>query len=295
MEIKMWWIWAVFTAVFIVVEFIRKGSFILWLGFSSAVSCILSFLEASPAGQIAVFFNLSGILILLERRFNERYRFKTHQEMGELKEIGIKRKGDPNIFRRTGPVWEVVFNGDSFTIKHSIGLSHIRNLLIKQNQWISCTDLKNISSGINGSGKALYSSMSDEQLSIENLTRAGNMAPEDVIDRLSLENIKKMRDLLQEKKETDGFDDPEERMQLISSLDFIDDYLQKNIDIHGRSRKISDRGETDRKAVSAAINRARNSLKEQKQLYTHFKSFIQAKGNSFRYLPDRPINWITDL
>jgi hypothetical protein len=120
----MWWIWAVFTAVFIVVEFIRKGSFILWLGFSSAVSCILSFLEASPAGQIAVFFNLSGILILLERRFNERYRFKTHQEMGELKEIGIKRKGDPNIFRRTGPVWEVVFNGDSFYHQASIACSY---------------------------------------------------------------------------------------------------------------------------------------------------------------------------
>lgn len=290
----MWLIWAVLTAIFIIIEFIRKGSFILWLGFSSAVSCILSFLEASPAGQIAVFFNLSGILILLERRFNERYRFKTPQEMGESIASSIKEKGDTNIFRRTGPVWEVAFNGEAFSVKHSIGLSHIRNLLIKQNQWISCTELKNISSGMNGSGKDLYSGMSHEQLSIENLTRTGNLSPEDIIDRLSLENIRKMRELLQEKIDSDNFDDPEERMQLINSIDFIDDYLRKNIDIRGRSRKISDRGETDRKAVSAAINRARNSLKEQKGIYTHFKSFIQAKGNSFRYLPDRPINWIID-
>lgn len=293
MEIQTWWIWAVLTALFITVELIRR-SFFVWLGFASAISCILSLLNTPFTGQVAVFINLSGILILLERRFKERYRFKTPQEMGESIVTSIKEKGDSNIFRRTGPVWEVVFNGESFTIKHSIGLSHIRNLLIKQNQWISCTELKNISSGMNGSRETLYSSMSEEQLSIENLTRAGNFAPEDVIDRLSLENIRKMRELLQEKIDSDNFDNPEERMQLMNSLEFIDDYLKKNTDNRGRSRKISDRGELDRKAVSAAINRSRKSLKEQRELYTHFKSFIQAKGNSFRYLPDRPINWIIE-
>jgi membrane protein implicated in regulation of membrane protease activity len=291
--IQAWWIWAVLTALFITVELIRR-SFFVWLGFASAVSCILSLLNTPFTGQIAVFVNLSGILILLEQRFKERYRFKTPQEMGESKETETDKKINTNIFRRTGPVWEVVFNGDSFTIKHSIGLSHIRNLLIKQNQWVSCTELKNISSGMNGSVKDIYGSMSHEQLSIENLTHAGNLAPEDVIDRLSIENIRKMRELLKEKIDSDNFDDPEERMQIINSIDFLDDYLRKNIDIHGRSRKLSDRGETDRKAVSAAINRARNSLKEQRELYTHFKSFIQAKGNSFRYLPDRPINWIVE-
>jgi hypothetical protein len=286
----MWWIWAVLTALFITVELIRR-SFFVWLGFASAVSCILSLLNTPSSGQIALFINLSGILILLERRFKERYRFKTPEELNENMARPVTGISEQNIFRRIGPIWEVVFNGESFTVKHSIGFMHIRNLLINQSQWITCTDLKNISSGNNGSGKDLYSSMSEEQLSIENLTHTGNFAAEDIIDRLSLENIRKMRELLQEKIDSDNFDDPEERMQSINSLDFIDDYLRKNTDIHGRSRKISDRGEADRKAVSAAINRARNSLKEQKEIYTHFKSFIQAKGNSFRYLPDRPINW----
>jgi hypothetical protein len=290
----MWWIWAVLTAVFIIGEFIRNRSIFVWLGFASAVSCILALLKTPHAGQIAVFINLSGILVLLERRFRERYRFKTPEELNETRLKPFQGHSNHNIFRRNGPVWELAFNGETFTVKHSIGLVHIRNLLINQNQWISCTELKNISSGLNGSGKDLYSSMSHEQLSIENLAKTGNLAPEDIIDRLSLENIKKMRDLLQEKLEIDAFDDPEERMQLINSLEFIEDYLHKNTDIRGRSRKITDRGETDRKAVSAAINRARKSLKEQRELYTHFRSFIQAKGNSFRYLPDRPINWIAE-
>ena len=82
MEIQTWWIWAVLTALFITGELIRR-SFLVWLGFASAVSCILSLLNTPFSGQIAVFINLSGILILLERRFKERYRFKTPQEMGE--------------------------------------------------------------------------------------------------------------------------------------------------------------------------------------------------------------------
>jgi hypothetical protein len=292
--IQMWWIWAVLTAVFIIGEFIRNRSIFVWLGFASAVSCILSLLKTPFAGQVAVFINLSGILILLERRFKERYRFKTPQEMNVTKEHANITRSDQNIFRQVGPVWEVVFNSESFNVKHSIGLLHIRNLLINQNQWISCTDLKNISSGLNGSGNDLYNNMSHEQLSIENLSKTGNLAPEDIIDRLSLENIRKMRDLLHEKMEIDAFDNPEERIQLLNSLEFIDDYLKKNTDNRGKSRKISDRGELDRKAVSAAINRSRNSLKDQRELYTHFKSFIQAKGNTFRYLPDRPIDWITE-
>jgi membrane protein implicated in regulation of membrane protease activity len=292
-EIQMWWIWAVLTAVFILGEFFHKG-FLLWLGFAAAVSCILSLLNTPAVGQIALFVNLSGILILLERRFKERYRFKTPEELSEEREEPVTVISDNNIFRRTGPVWEVAFNGESFTVKHSIGLTHISNLLINHGQWITCTDLKNISSGNNGSGENPYSGMSNEQLSIENLTRTHDFAPEDIIDRLSLENIKKMRALLLEKMETDNFNDPEERMQILNSIEFINDYLRKNTDVHGRSRKVSDRSEADRKAVSAAINRARNSVKEQKELYTHFKSFILAKGNAFRYLPDRPINWITE-
>ena len=152
MEVQMWLIWGFMAAVFIAGEIILKGSFFLWLAFGSAVSCILALLKTPPAGQVAVLLNLSFILILLERRFKERYRFKTMDELTEgIGGLPINN-GEQYILRKKGPVWEIVFNGTSFTIKHSVGLSHIKNLLISQGKWVTCTDLKNISSRITWDG-----------------------------------------------------------------------------------------------------------------------------------------------
>ena len=76
MQFETWWVWMALAAIFITGEALRKGSFLLWLGFGSASSGILALLDIPIAGQIAVFINISGILILLERRFSERYTFK---------------------------------------------------------------------------------------------------------------------------------------------------------------------------------------------------------------------------
>jgi len=287
----MWLIWGSLASLFIVGEIIKKESFFLWLGFGSAITCILALLSIPLAGQIAVFINTSGILMLLERRFNERYRFKTLEDMAENNNILSNNRPDQNVFRKNGPVWEIGFNGTSYIIKHSIGLSHIRNLIINQGQWITCMDLKNISSRVLDSETDQYKNMSKAQLGLENLISSENIPPEDIIDKLSLEKIKKIRDILREKIDVNDFNEPEELIQNKSNLKFIEDYLDKNTNDRGKSRKISDRAEADRKAVSAAINRSRKNLKEHKEIYTHIKSFIQAKGNSFRYLPDRPIHW----
>jgi hypothetical protein len=77
-------------------------------------------------------------------------------------------------------------------------------------------------------------------------------------------------------------------------LESVEKYLKSVTDKKGRSRKVFDQEDMDRKAVSIAINRSRNNLRKHPELFIHLKSFIQAEGNSFRYLPDRPIYWKTD-
>jgi hypothetical protein len=139
-----------------------------------------------------------------------------------------------------------------------------------------------------------YAAMNRVQLEGENLSLKDGIPPEDIITRYPLEKIRNLRDLLVERKETGDFNSPEEKIDQINTLDFIEKYLNQVTDKKGRPRKILDQTDTDRKAVSAAINRCRNNLKEHKELYTHFKSFIQAEGNAFRYLPDRPIDWKTE-
>jgi len=294
MQFEMWWIWMILAGLFIVGELFRKGSFFIWLGFGAAASGILALLGIEYAGQIAVFINISGILILLERRFSERYTFqKPPGPQPAYRNIPLSHEEDDmNMFRKSGAGWEIRYDGKSYFFKHSIGLLHIRVLIIKKGEWIHCSELKRLSSNDGSDVKYnAYLTMTKEQLEGENLRIGQGLPPEDIIDRLPLEKIKELRDLLIERREINDFNSPEEKIEQLDTLNFIEKYLNQVTDKKGWSRKLLDQSDTDRKAVSAAINRCRNNFKEHKELFTHFKSFIQAEGNAFRYLPDRPINW----
>lgn len=292
------------AAVLLVIEAFRFRSFFIWLSVGAAASGILALLHIPLSGQIVVFINISGILILLERRFSEKYVFKQHgdrQVAGNGTELPgsgtplVKSERNPNVFRRSGDVWEIGYAGLFYTSKHSVGLGHIRNLLIKPGEWIHCSELKRISSENWGEAKHIpYSRMNGEQLELENLRLHTQLPPEKLVDRLSLEKIRKLRDILKERKESGNFDNPEERIDQLNTLNFIEKYLESVTDRNGRPRRVFDTEELDRKAVSIAISRSRNNLRKNQELFIHLKSFIQAEGNCFRYMPDRPIDWKTE-
>jgi hypothetical protein len=300
----MWWIWMILAALFVLGEILRRGSFFLWISFGAASSGILALLGITTPGQIAVFINVSGILIVLERRFSERYTFKqpssSLSDRENLPSYDTRQlpndQGDAlNVFRRVGPGWEIKYGGESYMIKQSIGLFHIRNLIIKKGEWIHCSELKRLSAeDISEFQHEPYNTMTKDQLEGENLRASEDTLPEDVISHLPLDKIKQLRDALIERRETDDFKSPEEKIDQLNALEFIEKYLNSITDKRGKPRKLHDQSDTDRKAVSAAINRCRNSLKEHKELFTHFQSFIKAESNSFRYQPDRPIDWKTE-
>jgi len=303
MNIDSWWVWMILAAALLTVECIRAKSLFLWLSIGAAASGILALLSVPLAGQIFVFVDVAGILILLEKRFLERYQFKKTDVPPPLF-AGItpdcaagdsekkERKEESNIFRKTGDVWEIRYAGKSLIVKHSIGLTHIRNLIIHGGEWLRCSDLKRVAAGnLCGGRLNPYNGMDRETLEMENLRPDFSLPPENIVDRLSLAQIRKLRDFLAERKAADDFADPEERVDQMETLDFIEKYLAAATDKNGRPRAALDQQDTDRKAVSIAINRSRNNLVKLPELQIHFKSFIQAEGNSFRYLPDRPIEW----
>jgi hypothetical protein len=278
-------------AVSVLMEIIRERSFFLWISIGAASAGILALLNVALAGQMAVFVNTTGILLLLDRRFSERYTFKRPSDPN-IPVMGMDR---PNVFRKSGKVWEISYQGVACPVKHSIGLLHIRNLIINSGKWIHCSELKRIASGIPGNAAQKHQRiMGEAQAKTENLNLVNKAAPETLVDRLSLEKLKKLRDVLRERRESDDFTSPEERIDQLKTLDFIEKYIDSSTDLKGRPRKTIDPVDTDRKAVSIAITRSRNSLSDYNELFIHLKSFIQAEGNSFRYLPDRPITWLTD-
>ncbi len=302
MTFEMWWIWMGLAALFLAGEIFRLRPFFLWLSFSAGLTGILALLNVPAPGQIAVFINVSGILIVLERRFSERYTFKPPpgtlpESEGPVPPLpGLNPGGseNTNIFRKSGAGWEISYGGKSYTVKHSVGLYHIRNLIINSGEWIHCSELKRLSADdLSDIKNAPYSAMSKERLEAENLRIKEDILPEDIIQQLPLNKLKQLREDLQGRKEADDFSSPDEKMDMLDNLEFIEKHLNKITDNKGRSRKLYNEADTDRKAVSAAISRCRNNLKEHKELYTHFKSFIQAESNSFRYMPDRPIDWQT--
>ena len=69
------------AALFLIFENLRTGAHFLWLSFGGAAAGVLGLLDVPVAGQIAVFIIFSGILIVFEKRFFDRYRFKKPDEM----------------------------------------------------------------------------------------------------------------------------------------------------------------------------------------------------------------------
>ncbi|MFC1732079.1 hypothetical protein ACFL6I_17350, partial [candidate division KSB1 bacterium] len=271
--------------------------------FGGAAAGVLGLLDVPVAGQIAVFIIFSGILIVFEKRFFDRYRFKKPDEMKLGDDYGANaaalQRSDSdepyeNVFRKSGPGWEIRYGGKSYSVKDSIGLVHIRNLIIREGDWLSGSDLRAMSAHavLHDSTKP-YSRMSNVELENENLRNRVDILPEDLIGRLPLNKLKDLRNELAGKIEADDFNNPEEKIEQRELLEFLNNHIKSVTDRTGRSRKILHTADTDRKAVSAAINRCRSSFMEHEELYTHFKSFIKAEGNAFRYLPDRNLNWKT--
>jgi membrane protein implicated in regulation of membrane protease activity len=90
MEIKIWWIWMIIAAFFIIGEIFTQGFFILWFGVGAAVAGILSLLGLGIGWQLAAFVVVSGVLFIVSRRFAERFSKKQPPGIGADRFIGLE-------------------------------------------------------------------------------------------------------------------------------------------------------------------------------------------------------------
>ena len=84
----MFWIWAVLAAVFIVGEIFTAGFFLFPFGVGAALAAVLTFLGAPSWLQWVCFVVVSGVLVLLSRRFADRVSKKPPEVMGVDRLIG---------------------------------------------------------------------------------------------------------------------------------------------------------------------------------------------------------------
>jgi membrane protein implicated in regulation of membrane protease activity len=88
MVIKIWWIWMIIAAIFVVGEIFTAGFFLLWFGVGAAVAGILALLGLSFGWQLGVFAIVSLVLFASSRKFAERFSKKQPPGIGADRFIG---------------------------------------------------------------------------------------------------------------------------------------------------------------------------------------------------------------
>jgi membrane protein implicated in regulation of membrane protease activity len=73
MVIEGWLIWLIIAGVFAIGEILSEGFFLAWFAIGAAVASVAALLGLSTAWQWGLFIVISGILVLLSRRFAERF------------------------------------------------------------------------------------------------------------------------------------------------------------------------------------------------------------------------------
>jgi len=88
MLIKIWYIWMIIAALFVVGEIFTAGFFLLWFGIGAAVAGVLSLFGLGFAWQLGAFVLVSGVLFVVSRRFADKFTKKQPPGIGADRVIG---------------------------------------------------------------------------------------------------------------------------------------------------------------------------------------------------------------
>ncbi len=89
MGIKIWWIWMIIAAAFVVGEIFTAGFFLLWFGIGAAVAGVLAILGIGFGWQVGAFVVVSGVLFIVSRGIAERFSKKQPAGIGADRFVGL--------------------------------------------------------------------------------------------------------------------------------------------------------------------------------------------------------------
>jgi hypothetical protein len=177
-----------------------------------------------------------------------------------------------NAFRKNGKVWNLSFESEAISIKHSVGLDYLATLLANPDRGVPAVELKAAHVGING--VALRGSagefLDDEALKAY---RSRYHELEGEIQLAELNN------------------DPAKAEQLKLERQQLAKEVSRATGFAGRVRESSE-VEKARKAVSQAVGRAIRDITElHKSLGDHLLKYVHT-GGECRYSPPTQTDWL---
>jgi len=88
MLIKIWYIWMIIAALFVVGEIFTAGFFLLWFGIGAAVAGVLALFGLGYVWQLGAFVIVSGVLFVVSRKFADKFTKKQPPGIGADRVIG---------------------------------------------------------------------------------------------------------------------------------------------------------------------------------------------------------------
>ena len=88
MLIKIWYIWMILAALFVVGEIFTAGFFLLWFGVGAAVAGVLALFGLGFGWQLGAFVLVSGTLFVVSRKFADKFTKKQPPGIGADRVIG---------------------------------------------------------------------------------------------------------------------------------------------------------------------------------------------------------------
>ena len=84
----IWLVWAILAAIFVVGEIFTAGFFLLWFGVGAAAAALLAHLGLGPAYQWGAFALVSGVLVILSKKFAQKVTREPPEKVGADRVIG---------------------------------------------------------------------------------------------------------------------------------------------------------------------------------------------------------------
>jgi hypothetical protein len=206
--------------------------------------------------------------------------------------------GEKNIFRQKGEIWDIVYQGRSFSLKDIKGLHYVKFLLRHPTKKFTPRQLsEGIGESVPAKGDRVYSSISEtrlEELGLRSTTwDAGTIDAEKMVDRQTINQLKQRLAKLKEQKEDAEICHNDERAaQLQDEMEEIAAYLSNNT-YQGESKPFSNDSSKIRTSVTKRIHDAINKIRQQDDSLARQLHYCIKTGSQCAYNPDpqNPITW----
>jgi hypothetical protein len=197
-----------------------------------------------------------------------------------------------NLFKRSRKVWDTKYADKAIHLPDSKGLQYIAYLLSRRGSKIFVSTLCQDLNTKGASTTENYDHQSKEILLQQGLNIADFGDAGDVIDEKAKDQYRaKWKKLKEQQEVAEGYGHIEEVVEIKEEMETLGKYISKDLGLRGRPRKALDITEKMRKAVSNAIDRAINKIKEEHEsLSTHLIKSIK-KGKYISYQPEKPTFW----